>query len=90
MKAIYEAAIKAVSYFCNETKTQRVSAYCLREMGFNFTESIPDIASVSVHSILIDYDTDTEGSSITFNLGLNFTEPFEWIEMKLTVPKQED
>lgn len=65
-----------------------VTAGELRERGWEIPESIPDVAHVPRWSIRYSgLDVKFVGDKLHYKMGAFISEPFRWIEGKLTIKK---
>lgn len=88
MQAIYKQAIYRASY-TDEDGVKRVTAEELRRLGFPVPDSIPDVGNVATESVVVTCKGEASSdSAINLKIGLEFLEPFEWVNMTMTVPKE--
>jgi len=69
----------------------RITAGELRSWGISVPDSIPDCGNIPRSSMIISADNDQsklEGDILTVGMSVTFTEPFQWIEVPITIVDQ--
>lgn len=90
-KAASECMRSSISdYIAWMSKDGRISAGDLRVMGVQLEDEIPDCATVDASAVTIAL-SESEVTKDAINIGyeVTITEPFEWVEVNVTIPRKD-